>query len=163
MRLIKNGKITKSMEIGDRVSEIRGLLEDGLSASAIIDKLGISRATYYRMLSKINESELRNKVAAKSQDEMVVKTYKNDAVDDETTINVADSKQNLIFSWIRVSLLCAVSFFKPSFWERALALLGGKDCELYYINHLLGDSGHRVMHPPDGYDQIDDCEEHDTA
>ncbi|MBP3197326.1 MAG: replication protein [Butyrivibrio sp.] len=163
MRLIKNGKITKSMEIGDRVSEIRGLLEDGLSASAIIDKLGISRATYYRMLSKINESELRNKTMAESQEEMDVNTYKNDAVDDKTSINVADSKRNLIFSWLKVSLLCTVSFFKPAFWGRALALLGGEDCEIYYFNHLTGDSGQRVIHSLDGYDQIDDCEEHDTA
>ena len=164
MRLIKNGKITKSMEIEDRLSDIRELLNKGLSASQIMEKLDISKATYYRMVSKITEPESdKNELCENyvQQELELVTTEPSDNTNKKSMKKTANTLR-MVVSWVKSLISCAVSFFKLPIWERALALLGYGG-NIYILDIEKRNRNYAVYIHPGGYERMDDCKGHDSA
>ena len=116
------------MEVEARLSKIRELTEEGFTASEIIEKLQISKSTYYRMLSKINDSGLSNSITKDNGHEPEINPDIQEGESDieETPSNRIISPVIFTPSCLKIPVFCAVSFFKPAIWMRALALLGSK-------------------------------------
>lgn len=165
MRLIRSGETTKAMKIDERLSDIQKLISEGFSASEIMDRLDISKATYYRMLAKLKAVE------EPVQEEYVQQTLdlevpeKDKIVPIREDIEVKKSAPNILKVMVNaLEMLISrfVSFFKLPIWKRALALHG----VVGYIYNPIGTEriiDYDVYINPGGYERMDDSKGHDTA
>ena len=170
MRLIKNGKITKSMEIENRLTEIRDLISSGLSASEIMNRLDISKATYYRMVSKLKSEE--SELHSEKKNETYIQEELELVIDDESSSDISTNSDKaikktentlrLVLNWVK-SLVCGlVSFFNLPFWKRALALHGDRG-NICILNIGKRNIDYGIYIHPGGYERMDDCKGHDSA
>ena len=162
MKLIKNGETTKASKIADRISAMKEFIEQGMSVEEIMERLSISKATYYRMLNRIeckdpdvsvkeskdgNELSLENTVSISS----IPEHLNEDVFSDNPSIKLMNFVINRIFS-----------FFKTLYWKRALAL---QPMIINLFNILLFCTGIYGINlsSPDGYECMDDSGGHDTG
>lgn len=143
---------TKAELIEERCYSLRMLLKKGCSISEITDKLGISRATYYRMLSKIDKDESFESKKNKVSGAEIIEFGDVKEVIEELVNKISDKSKN--------TLRYVVSFFKLLFWERALApyAFREREVDIYYLRlfeYLC------ILYK--GYERSDDSKGHDTA
>ena len=156
MRLIKNGDTTKASKIADRLSAMREYIEQGFSVEEIMEKLCISQATYYRMLKKLDNSEVITsyKTVKENSDEKADTVSSCEEIQEEPLCENS-AKEAARFLCDRI-----FSFFKTSFWKRALAL------SLMFINLLISIlfmADIMGFDCYDGYEKLDDPGGDDSA
>ena len=166
MRLIKNGKTTKSMKIEERLLKLQELISEGFTVPEILDKLNISKATYYRMYAKLNESieSGENEIEIHKEDDVDV----SKEIDKDISGNInhdnltAKNTLNSVVLFVKNLIKCVVSFFKLPFWERALALHRVRD-DIYIKSIYKNIIDYNIYKYDKGYERMDDCKGHDTA
>ena len=159
MRLIKNGDTTKASKIADRISAMKEYIGQGMVAEEIMERLSISKATYYRMLKLIENNEV-NDSSNKTKDEPSISEYTTtERSASKVQVNKDDSfgasfiyKMNFIVNRL-------FSFFKTLFWKRALAL---QPTLINLLNILMFCIG--LHESPSTVDEsMDDSGGHDTS
>lgn len=168
MRLIRSGETTKKIKLEDRLADIRRLLSKGYPAEAITKELEISKATYYRMIAKLNSSELSDPNNSKSYQEEYVQMEilpellpaPDENVEKQEPKISATTSSSGLKKMVFFLFSCAVSFFKLPFWKRALAPQGvwGYSVYIYIAIQCF-----LINSYPKGYERKDDCKGHDSA